>query len=278
MDLPDPLLAPPPPWVPPFSAYLRRDESIRVTSYNALASVGLTIRSRLLRPTGGISDGIDTQTPNTDRSAKTTIVRQDEGWLLDGQVVVTTAAPLVGQCFVVVEIVRGDGAVAVATRVLAAGYVTAKQPLLFPQPTIASSLDGAGAIRAIAGTTPGAGAEISEVVPAGARWELLALSFTFATSAAVANRVPQVVLKDATPTIIVTANSGAVIAANGGASFSYFSPGPAVVTASPTQPMQTLPRNILGAGFRWGTSTTAIQAADQYTAVEYLVREWIEGA
>jgi hypothetical protein len=34
----------------------------------------------------------------------------------------------------------------------------------------------------------------------------------------------------------------------------------------------------LSAGHRIRTVTAAIQAADAYTAVQYLVREWLEGA
>jgi hypothetical protein len=71
-------------------------------------------------------------------------------------------------------------------------------PLAFPGVPIASPLDGGGALRSIAGTTPGAGAEISETVPTGARWELLAFQATFVTSAAAANRVPQLTLDDGT--------------------------------------------------------------------------------
>jgi len=258
--------------------YLRMDEDLRITSYNALASVVLSVRARMYEADGRVTDSIDSHTPNTNRTAATSIVRTAEGWLLGGEVFVSSAAPLIGQTFVVVEVVRGESTAAIATQLLAAGYVTAKQPLLFPQMFAQSSLDGAGALRSITGTTPAAGAEISETVPTGARWELLAFQTTFTASAAVATRIPILFVDDGA-NIFSRLYCGTTITASQ-AWFLLWGQGLPNVSEANTKTQQiALETGLrLAAGARIRTSTTAIQGADQYSAVQYLVREWIEGA
>jgi hypothetical protein len=262
----------------PSSMFMRFDDNIRVTSYNALASVGLTIRARVMTADGGIDDSVDTQTPNTDRTAKTTIVRTDEGWLLGGQVAVTAAAPLVGQTFVVVEIIKGDTANALAVQLLAAGYVSAKQPLMFPQAIGASSLDGGGALRSITGTTPAAGAEISETVPTGARWELISIMAQLVTSATVANRISTLLLDDGANVFARSqSRNNATASSTTRPAWMAGVNGQAELDASTIA--IGLPIGLrLSSGFRIRTLTINIQVGDQYSAVQYLVREWIEGA
>jgi hypothetical protein len=258
--------------------YLRRDENLRVTSYNAVAAVTLTIRSRVFNLDAAILDASDTHIPNTDRSAKTSIIRTDEGWLLDGQVALSGAAPQKGQCFVVVEILRGESAAAVATRVLCAGYVTAKQPLLFPRDAIGDSLDGQGALRSITGTTPAAGANLTETVPTGARWLLLAFHYRLTASAVVATRVADLILDDganiyyrAPPQATQTATQVMDYSAGAGVGSGFSNSSNEFLIALPVD-------NRLGAGHRIRTSITALDAGDQISQVQYLVREWIEGS
>jgi len=258
--------------------YLRVDDNLRVTSYNALASVRLEVRYRFVDCEGRIQASQEAQVPNTDRTAKSSVFATPEGWLLGGEVFVSGAAPLIGQTYVVVEIVRGLGSSALTLQVIAAGYVSAKQPLPFPGTQITSSLDGGGALRSITGATPGAGAEISETVPTGARWTLVALAFTFTASAAVANRFMKLTLDDGAtaffhldPLVAITANQ--VVP-------HQFAAGHTPYTSTLTgEIMNPLPLGLfLGSGYRIRTSTTSIQGADQFSAVQYLVREWLEGA
>lgn len=258
--------------------YLRVDDNIRITSYNALASVKLEIRYRMIDGSGLIMAGQEVQTPNTDRTAKTTIYPTPEGWLLGGEIFVSGAAPLLGQTFVVVEIVRGLASSALPLQLIAAGYVSAKQPLAFPSPQIASSLDGGGALRSIAGSTPAAGAEISETVPTGARWELLAFKAALTNSATVANRSPVLTLDDGA-TIFVVMNNNLNQAASSTFTYSYYPGSQVVQSPSGFNIQQHLPIGIrLGGGYRIRTSTVNIQVGDQWSAIQYLVREWLEGA
>lgn len=260
------------------AVYLRLDDNVRITSFNSAAGVTLACRSRMVDLRGLVQVGNDLQTPNTDRTAKATIVASDEGWLLGGAVFVTAGTPLEGQCFVVVEIVRGQGAAALALEHIAAGYVTAKQPLRFPSLSSLRSLDGHGALRVITGATPGAGAEISETVPTGARWELLAFAALFTTGVAVAARVPALVLDDGA-TAYQQVQAPTSIPASTVELFGWSQAG--VNTAAGVLSAQNASIGVgirLLAAHRIRTVTGLIQAADQYSAIRYLVREWLEGA
>jgi hypothetical protein len=263
----------------PSSVYMTVDDNLRVTAYNALTAVVVNVRARVLNLEGRVvPNGADVFTPTTSRAASTTIVVTDEGWLLGGEVFVSGASPLEGQTFVVVELVRGQLAAAVTpVQVIASGYVTAKMPLTFPG-ALKSSVDGQGAIRAITGTTPGAGVDISETVPTGARWELLLFLGSLVTAAAVANRIPALIIDDGVNAEYVWAMGG-----NETASISWtntWAQGvPSLFTAALNLANAPLPsNNRLPAGARIRTSTTGIQGADQWASPKYLVREWIEGA
>jgi hypothetical protein len=54
-------------------------------------------------------------------------------------------------------------------------------------------------LRRVVSADPAAGAEISQIVPARAMWELISCGATLVTDATVANRWPQLLLSDATP-------------------------------------------------------------------------------
>lgn len=254
------------------------DEQLRLTVFNAASGVTLAIRGRFLDIDGHVQVLEDVLTPTTARAASTKTLRLGCGWLLGVQVLASAGTPITGQCFAMLSLVRGDGTAGIDQQTLAAGYVTAVQRLAFPGSPVQGSLDGGGAIRAIAGTTPAAGAEISEAVPTGARWELLSFAFTLTTSAGVANRAIVLTLDDGT-TVYSRSTSNVNQTASVGWNYQfmqgYGNPAISLVTAL----QAPIPSNIrLGAGHRIRTVTGAIQVADQFSAIQYLVREWIEGA
>jgi hypothetical protein len=142
------------------------------------------------------------------------------------------------------------------------------------------STEGPGLIRSITGATPAAGAEISETVPAGARWELLAFHTSFVTSAGVANRNPRLIIDDGT-NIYARSATATTIAASLSPTLS-FAQGYGAPTSTASGEFQlSLPIGLrLTAGHRLRTATISLQAADQYSAIQYLVREWrgLDGA
>jgi hypothetical protein len=175
----------------PSQFFLTGEDKLRVVSANSLVGVSLKVQWRTATLAGDVVPSSQDHTPNSDR----TVNRQDyelgSGSLLNVTVFASAGAPLSGQTFVIVQLVRGDGPAAIVLGTLLAGYVTAVQALGFPGSPIASSTDGHGAIRTIIGTSPAAGVECAEVVPTGARWELVSFVATIVTSATVITRVPE---------------------------------------------------------------------------------------
>jgi hypothetical protein len=140
--------------------------------------------------------------------------------------------------------------------------------------------DGPGLIRSIAGTSPAAGAEISETVPTGVRWELMSFHAQLVTSGTVANRLPRITIDDGTNVYYRRSTTS-----NHAASATFF-----YVAAPGIPDTGTANNNIVGlstpvglrltGGHRIKTITTAIDATDQWSGVRYVVREWrdLQGA
>ena len=135
--------------------------------------------------------------------------------------------------------------------------------------------DGAGTLRSITGSTPAAGAEISETVPANTRWRLLSFRTQIVTAVAVASREPRLILDDGVNEFYRVDN-GANIAASL-TTVLVWAPSVPISAGIATDQIAPIPGDTwLGAGYRIRTLTAAIQAADQYSAPQYEVLEWID--
>jgi len=249
-----------------------------VTVLNALVGVVVTVRGRFESLNGTVVPFADTLTPASDRTASSVTIRLAEGWLLGAHAFVSTGAPLTGQTFAIVSLVRGEGNSAIVLATLAAGAITAQQRIGYPGSSIANSLDGAGALRSIAGTTPPVSTEISETVPTGARWQLISFYAQLVTSAVAGNRNVYMIIDDgvnellrAPEVVTQIASASAIYIWLTGYGTSQYPSNVAEVATLPT-PL------FLGSGFRIRTSTVAFQAGDQWSLIRYLVREWLEVA
>jgi hypothetical protein len=260
----------------PSPVYLTGEDFFRIVSANSLAGVTLVIRGRVMLPSGRLVPFIETHTPNTDRSAKATTFVLPEGWLLGVQVSTSAGNPLVGQTYVMLELVRGSRETPTSIQAITQGYVSNFNRVGWPGYVGGSALDGRGIVRSIAGTAPGAGNEVSETVPTGACWEVLSFRLQFGTSAAVANRTVQLLLDDGATEYY--RDSPAVLQAASLADIYCFSNGGSKLAAPfATAIGGNLPAdNRLLAGHRIRTTTTNLQAGDLYTAIQYLVREWLD--
>ena len=255
--------------------YFTGEDHLRITSWNSVTSVVVTLTGRFLHLDGHIEPFSERHVPNTNRTAATDTFRRAEGWLLDLSAVVTGATPLRGQTFLRVDVVRGFGAVDTVLSTLLRGYVTSGQRLGWPGSPQEDPLDGQGALRSVAGTDPAANTEISETVPTGARWRLLAASFTFVTDANAANREVALVLDDGTTTLL-TSPSGFTHTASLTRRYSAANLGAQTAPTQGTDRQILIPDLRLPAASRIRTSTTAIQATDNYGAPQLLVEEWLE--
>ncbi|MBZ5560176.1 MAG: hypothetical protein LAO77_23205 [Acidobacteriia bacterium] len=260
----------------PSAVYLTGEEQLRLTSVGNASGLTLTVSGRVLRKDGTIAPIQFSHTPNSNRTAATTTVGLSEGWVLGISLKITTGTPAAQSVWVLVDLVRGQGSAGQVLQSLVSGFVSPTVPLVWPGNESFAPLDGVGCLRSISGTQPGAGAEISEVVPAGARWELLAFEADLATSAAAANRVPQLTIDDG-------ANVYARVPINNNETASHtwrnsFQAG-VPLNFDGTRFLVTAPLLAgirLAAGHRIKTVTSAIDVGDQWSAPQYLVREWFD--
>lgn len=123
----------------------------------------------------------------------------------------------------------------------------------------------AGVVTTAVGSNPAAGAEISETVPAGEQWELLAVRFTLVTDATVATRAPSLLIDDGTNTILriaaaSTQTASLTVAYNWMADLGYEK------TSASANVQGSFPRLTLLGGYRIRTTTGAMVAGDDYGA------------
>lgn len=262
----------------PGAVWLNGEESLRVTTWNMTAAVTIAVYGRYLTPDGLVKQFAFYHTPNTDRTAKSDQLSSIVGWLLNVSAIATAATPLIGGCYALLKIVRGDSGAILDLVTLAGGHLTSQQPVSYPASPLRSSLEGPGIIRSITGTDQAAGAEISETVPTGARWRLISISATLVTSATVANRDVCVTLDDGTK-VFFRSNGQTNHPASNTFVYTFANIGQIMAGAVTNSPQCVLPADVkLIAGCRIKTVTTNLDAGDNWGAPQLLVEEWQEAA
>lgn len=260
-----------------FPFYTTGEDNLRIVSFNSAAGVKLRMVARLLGRDGRPTPSGWDHTPNTDRSSKSNDFPLSGQTLLNVHVTASAGTPLIGQCYVIVQLIRGLGAAAIVVGTVLAGSVTATQSLGFPGSPLQAAVEGIGFLREVTGTVPGAGAEILETVPTGARWQVLSFRFTLTTSGTVANRKVNFRITLANASVgYVSANPNLLTAGLVGdysvaPNIGYQNDAPLSLFTIP-MPQDTT----LLAGAKLGTTTSALQVGDQFIAPRYLVREWLD--
>lgn len=262
----------------PSQFYSTGEDYLQVKSACSVAGVTLAIRARIVGPTGSVNAEGWSHTPNSDRSVKSDVFDLGVGALLNLSVFASSGTLLIGQCYVMVNLVRGSGAAGVIVATLLAGVVTTTQALGWPGSPIVSSTSVEPAIRDITGTQPGPGLAIVETCPTGARWELIELGAVFVTSNAVGNREVffevdygvTAALQIVSPVIQAPSNSYRYSLAQNLPLAS------AVVANNLSLPLPQ--RHFLVAGDRFLLISTLTAGNDQWSAPLYQVREWLEVA
>jgi hypothetical protein len=259
----------------PFQFVGDADTYLRVVSSCSVAGVVLAVQGRRLDQAGNLMAITEVHTPASNRSIVVSEYQLGEGALLNLTVFATSGAPLVGQCYVMVQLLRSTGVTAIVLGTLLGGYVTRTQALGFPGSPVVSSTEGEPAIRQVSTSDPPAGAEQVIVVPTGARWEPQALFVPFVTSAVVANRVPVfqffngATVCEVWPLPFITAGTTALISLAAGV------PHDAIVL--PGRFNAAMPQGIrLFSGAQIFTITVNMDPGDNYGPMNVSVREWLE--
>lgn len=259
---------------PPSRFYLRPAERFQIRSWCSVAGIVLEIHGLLLMPNGEVQEISETHIPNADRSVATDRYSLPECYLLHLQVRIKTGSLSRGQCFISTGIIRGHAGATVLVASLFADYVTNTTFPTYPRSPLSHSIAGPGSIRSITGTDPAANVEISEAVPAGARWTILAVRFALVTDAGVANRLVHLHLDDGTNTFadicVTTVHLASITKIYNFANFGSTQLAPVNCLYIPLPPFPLL------AGYRIFTETDNRQGGDNFSAPQLLVEEWIE--
>lgn len=263
----------------PFQFYTTGEDRLRIVSANSLTGVTIAIHSRFLGLDGTILANAWTHTPNADRTLVTTDFELGAGAILNLTVFAGAGSPKIGQTFVIVQLVRGVGTAAIVLGTLLQGYVTGTQQLAWPGSPIQDSISGGGYIRSIVGTKPAKNASVTESVPTGARWELLAVRCEFDPDATDTQR--DLVLQMTAPgigSVAFLVNGQTAVADDTGDVFSWAQGAQNTKTTvgqfigSGAAPM----RYVLQAGDNFTIFRTNAGPNDQFQAPIYTVREWLE--
>lgn len=262
--------------VSPFQFGLDGNDVLRIKAANALVGGRIVVNGRRLTSEGTIEPFSFVHVPNADRTVTTTVHPLGVGSLLNLAAFVEGSTPSVGQCFVIVQIVRGLTGPQVLLGTLLQGYVTSTQGLGWPGSPIQNSLDTGGYIKSWVGAGFGAGAEWRETVPTGARWQLLWLLTHLSTAAGGTDRLTAMRMQQGGLDLHM-AIAAVAVPPSSGRNFHY----------TPNLPVQEFPLfgvshiplpdpTILVAGDTFGSYTANMGAGDLWDAPLYRVREWLD--
>ena len=262
-------------FAPPTALYVQPEDFLNIyINADTLLLNSFSVNVRMLLPSGQIVIGqysIPTVAAGTGNNYSLSL---PECFLLSVSVDFMNTSLFTGRAWASIRLGRIKAVFAQTGQLLAAGYVTPNYSVAFPGSNVTSVGAGAGWIHSITGSTPGAGADISETVPAGIRWRIISFVATLVTSVAVANRAPILQITDGTHTTYY----GATPTIQGaGVSWAYTF-GPGMQQIAGTQGVTGLPCPDglkLGGGSQIKTLTNSLQAADQWSAPQYVVEQWV---
>ena len=280
---------------PPSSLYIQRNDVLNVEVITNQPAETVRICSRLLLPVmplpgqpdaggpvfptdptqGGtnIVEGQSIITPTALRTAQFTNIPLMECYLLSVNAF-STVATTRGQTFVQVQLIRAGGGSG-AAQTLFADYVTLNKNLSYPGGRALNPIEAPGWSHSVQVANPAAGADWTLTVLAGQRFAPKSFNAFFTESAAVANRQVNVIIDDGVNAVwqddvtanIVAGQAGAVSGAQVNAAVGVF----------PVELFVVMPPGIfLEPGWRLRTSTTGIQAGDQWSAIWFAMEEWFD--
>jgi len=198
-----------------------------------------------------------------------------EGFLLSLSLVAQNPTSTGSPAYAAAALVRPPNTGLAQYETLCAGYLNSVVGMSYPTHPPQRPTDGAGIIRSIAVTTPGAGADFTFTIPTLSRYRIISLSATLTTAVAVANRNVELVIDDGA-NVLAEIDSGFSQLASLVNDYTWMDSGP-IGAAFDNVVVLPLPANlILPAGFRISSETTAIQGADQWSAIRMLVSEWLD--
>jgi hypothetical protein len=283
---------------PPSEVYIQRDD-VLVVQVVADQALTVTINARLLLvpfeeggqpatsdgsgPTGmTLKQGVVQPIQKTIAVAApyngpVTLIPLSEGYLL-AVAAICNATVQRGEVFVRAFLVRGSSAFTngLAFQPLFSDYVTGQNPAGWPGGRILHPTEGPGNIKTVNVSNPAAGADWSYTPSIIVRSQVLSFTALLTTSAAVATRIVRAQFKDGSGNLVAQVPPGASQAASLAVVYTGI-PNGIGSTVDPATIQLGLPEPpLIEANGSIGTNTTAIQAADQWSAIHVEVMEWLD--
>ena len=265
--------------VSPFQFLVTGEDNLRIEGWSSVSGAVLAVAYRFADTKGRIVANVVRVPLTSDRLVSELDVKLGEGYLVNMSIFVVGAAPLIGQVFTCIKLIRGFTGATIVLGLLAQGYVTHEQGFGWPGSPLVTSLEGPGVLRYVIGTDPAPGAEILEVVPTGARWELHTFSGVLVPNATVATRRPFLALMDTNLNTWFRAPHVGTAAASETRFFGWGQGTPYETVFDANALASGLPgAPVLLAGHGITTSTSNLQPGDNWTPPRYLVTEWLEAS
>jgi hypothetical protein len=260
---------------PPTAAYISADNKIGFFTSTFASQFTLTAIARILLPNGRVSLNQYSFLIPPLAAGVLTQWNLPEGFLLSMAVYANTASDR-RQVFCQVNLLQTGQNPPILTGVICSGYLSPSVPISFPVGVNQNNIDCYGNTKIFIGTVPGPGNNISEQVPANARWRMISFRFFFTTSVAVGNRDVYVEIQEAGLRYLsVLANTTSQPA---GQTWRYeIAAGMPAVTAL-TQGYVSAPLPTMMFIRSPGVIQTAIaglQPGDAITDLNYLAEEWL---
>lgn len=260
--------------IPSHAIPMDAKDSIIVESFNSFASPAVDVFVRFLDSEGRTHRGGFRHTPNTDRTSATSRFRIGKGHLISVAFEPVGFTPRRGQTFLRAFLTRDDVGVVQPDFPLISDYLVDGALLAWPGSPLRSSVEGPGHVRSFSGTDPAAGSEISETVPAGARWAIRGGTFVLVTDGTAGNRTVNIEVGDGT-NILERFGVSAVQAP--GSTVRYVIVPTGYLASQRFSTEIILPREVvLFSGFTFSTTSSNLAVGDDFSAAQLLVEEWLE--
>jgi hypothetical protein len=260
---------------PPVPLYVTPSDTLLLRVVNSVAGLTMSLRYRFMDAEGAVSSNLLQLVSAANKTEEFQTQQLGYGYLLGLAVDAVGATVRRGQCFTGVWLIRGINANKDAYEQLATGYPTTGNPLGWPENVPTQSVEGNGFPRTFVQAQPAAGAEQLAVVPAGSRWQLMSARLSLIAANAGATRFAHILVDDGAGNILhdVVGAGQAINTTN-----IYVAPtGTGPQLANDNTQMLAMPANLtLLQGWRIRTLTTALNAADQWSALTLGVLEWME--
>jgi hypothetical protein len=262
----------------PSTEYLTRDSYLQINIYPAGSNFQVTLSAKILTPEQRITTNEWQFTPFSLNALNQYVQALTEGYLLSLTASVYNSGTLVrrGQCFVQAGVQFGPAVGTAFYRVLVSDYISTTYSACWPDSNLRTNLDPPGNLTTASVSNPAAGADWTLTLVAGIRYWIHSVTATLTTAAAAGNRSPLLTIKDAAGNVLwsvapITVQAASLVYIYNWAECVTMAADNAgnKVTPLPTECL------ISGAG-SISTTTTNIQAADQWSLIRVQEEQWFE--